>query len=308
MRLATVFDDGREPGGPSPAVIRDQRYLPLEVPGGGLGTIRSIAGAGQEGLRRINVWLDAQPDGAWRPVRDARLGPAIPDPGAVYTVGLNYRSPGVVIGGGPEADHGRPDRPLIYGKAASSVAPHAATLDWDHALTPNVDAECELGVVIGREAWDVSPGDALGHVFGYTIVDDVSSRDPWLDGDQWLLGKSMPGFCPVGPWIVTADELDPANLRLGCTVNGIAIQEGRTSAMRFGIAEVIAYLSRHLVLRPGDLVATGTPSRLMGPIGPDEHLRPGDVVTAWIEGIGELATTIGSHPLPRDRRQGGRAR
>ena len=299
MRFATILRDGSEHGRASPAVVRDERYLPLELPGGALDSVRSIAGAGRDGMRRIRAWIDAQPDGAWRPVRDAGLGPAIPDPGAIYTVGLNYRSPGVVIGDGPEADPGRPDRPLVYAKAASSVAQHGAMLDWDHALTPNVDAECELGVVIGREARNVPPGDALSHVFGYTIVDDVSSRDPWLDGDQWLLGKSMPGFCPVGPWIVTADELDPANLRLGCTVNGIAIQEGRTSAMRFGIAEVIAYLSRHLVLRPGDLVATGTPARLPGPIGPDEHLRPGDVVTAWIEGIGELTTTIGSHSLPR---------
>ena len=104
-------------------------------------------------------------------------------------------------------------------------------------------------------------GDA-SHVFGYTCINDVSSRDPWLDGDQWLLGKSMPGFCPVGPWIVTADELDPTDLRLGCTINGVAIQDGRTSDMRFGIAEIVSFLSRHVTLRRGDLIATGTPARL----------------------------------------------
>jgi 2,4-didehydro-3-deoxy-L-rhamnonate hydrolase len=123
-------------------------------------------------------------------------------------------------------------------------------------------------------------------------VNDMNSVDPWLDGDQWLLGKSMAGFCPVGPWIVTADELDSMDLRLGCTINGEPIQDGRTSDMRFSIAEVISYLSRHVELRSGDLIATGTPARLATPPGPERHLQPGDTVMAWIEGIGELTTTI----------------
>ena len=134
---------------------------------------------------------------------------------------------------------------------------------------------------------------ADGAVFGYTIVNDVSSRDPWLDGDQWLLGKSMAGFCPVGPWIVTPDELDPCQTcRLGCTINGAPIQDGRTSDMRFSIDEQITFLRRHVELRPGDLIATGTPARLATPPGPERHLEPGDVVTCWIEGIGELTTHV----------------
>jgi len=117
-------------------------------------------------------------------------------------------------------------------------------------------------------------------------------RDPWLDGDQWLIGKSMPGFCPVGPWIVTPDELDPADLRLRCTINGTAIQDDTTSAMRFGIAEIISYLSHHVALRPGDLIATGTPARLATPPGPERHLEPGDTVVVSIDGIGDMVTTI----------------
>ena len=133
--------------------------------------------------------------------------------------------------------------------------------------------------MIGEPAWRVEAEDAHAHVFGYTIVNDVSSRDPWLDGDQWLLGKSMPGFCPVGPWVVTADELDPARPppRLH-DQRRRPIQDGRTSQMRFSIAEIISYLSRHVTLRPGDLIATGTPARLAGPLGPDRHLQAGDVV------------------------------
>jgi 2,4-didehydro-3-deoxy-L-rhamnonate hydrolase len=198
---------------------------------------------------------------------------AVSRPGAIYTVGRNYDGPGAAP---------RPERPLIFGKAPSSVAGHGDVLTWDRELTPNVDPEVELGVVIGDD----------GSVFGYTIVNDVSSRDPWLDGDQWVLGKSMPGFCPVGPVIVTADEFDPTDVRLGCTINGVAIQDGRTSDMRFSIAEVIDYLGRHVRLEPGDLIVSGTPPRLAGPLGPDRHLEPGDVVTCWIEGIGELTTTV----------------
>jgi 2,4-diketo-3-deoxy-L-fuconate hydrolase len=209
----------------------------------------------------------------------------VPRPGAIYTVGLNYGVSG-------EPDDAGPDRPLIYGKAASSFARDGATLIWDRTLTANVDAECELGVVIGRDAWRVPAADALDHVLGYTIVNDVSSRDPWLDGDQWLVGKSMPGFCPAGPRLVPAGELDPADLQLGCTINREPIQDGRTSQMRFPVAEIVAFLSHHLALRPGDLIATGTPPRLPGPPGPDRHLEPGDVVTCWIEGIGELTTSV----------------
>ena len=210
---------------------------------------------------------------------------AVADPGAIYTIGLNYRSP-------EDPTAPRPERPLVYGKARNSIAGHGETLTWDRSVTPNVDAEVELGVVIGEPAWQVLVEDAMDHVLGYTIVNDVSSRDEWLDGDQWLLGKSMPGFCPVGPVLVTADDFDPTDVRVGCTINRTPIQDGRTSDMRFSIAEVIAYLSRHVRLEPGDLIATGTPARLAGPLGPDRHLEPGDVVTCWIEGIGELTTTV----------------
>jgi 2-keto-4-pentenoate hydratase/2-oxohepta-3-ene-1,7-dioic acid hydratase in catechol pathway len=268
MRFATIAGaDGFRVA----AVVGD-RAIPLEPAVTMRDVVTGVAGR------------DRRDDGGL-PLTTLRLGPAIPDPGAVYTIGSNYRPPG-------EEPDTRGERPLVYGKAPSSVGAPGATLGWDRTLTPNVDAECELGVVIGRSARDVATADAMAHVFGYTIVDDVSSRDPWLDGDQWLVGKSMPGFCPVGPWIVTADELDPSDLRLGCTINGEPIQDGRTADMRFSITEIISYLSHHLVLRPGDLIATGTPVRLASPPGPDRHLEPGDTVTAWIEGIGELTTTI----------------
>jgi 2-keto-4-pentenoate hydratase/2-oxohepta-3-ene-1,7-dioic acid hydratase in catechol pathway len=281
MRFATIVTGG----GSSVAVVGDGRVLQLGLPDSALTTMREIAATGGAGLRRVRAWAAEQPDRALRAIDGVELGPAVPDPGAIYTIGLNYDDPSA-----PEGD--RPDRPLVYGKVPTSIAAHGAVLAWDRSLTTNVDAECELGVVIGSPAFEVTSQDALSHVFGYTIINDISSRDPWLDGDQWLLGKSMVGFCPVGPWVVTPDEVAPGDLRLGCTINGVAIQDGSTAQMRFTIADLIAYLSRHVVLRPGDLIATGTPARLAGPLGPERHLIAGDVVTAWIEGIGELTTTV----------------
>ncbi len=264
MRLATLIEDA----GSVPAVVRGDRILPI-APELGLSSIRAIASTGIVGLSRIRAWAERQPRPAYRSLAGARLGPVVTDPGAIYAIGRNYGLPG-------EAGDAGSERPLVYGKAPTSVAGDGEVLDWDRSLTANVDAEVELGVVIGAQALDAGAADALARVFGYTCINDVSSRDPWLDGDQWLLGKSMPGFCPVGPWLVTPDELDARDLRLGCTINGEPIQDGRTSDMRFSIADIVDFLSRHVRLRPGDLIATGTPARLAGPPGPDRHLRPGE--------------------------------
>jgi 2-keto-4-pentenoate hydratase/2-oxohepta-3-ene-1,7-dioic acid hydratase in catechol pathway len=284
MRLATLVEGD---GSFVTAVVDGDAALPVRLEDGLRPDVRALAGDPVL-LERVGAWARSRPAGAWRPLAASTLGPAVAAPGAIYTIGLNYRGPDEPPGSGP-------DRPLVYGKAASSVAGHGATLAWDRSLTDDVDAECELGIVIGATASNVSAAGAMRHVFGWTIIDDVSARDERLDGDQWLIGKSLPGFCPVGPWVVTADELDPADIGLGCTINGEAIQDGRTSAMRFGVAEIVSYLSRHLVLRPGDLIASGTPARLSTPPGPGRRLRPGDRVTCWVEGIGELATHIGSN-------------
>jgi ureidoglycolate lyase len=267
VRLATVVG----PRGSAAAVVRDDRCLPVTLPG--LRSVREIAGAGDDGLDLVAAFVRAASSSAWLPLDGIAVGPTVPDPGAIYTIGLNYDGPGA---------EPPPARPLVYGKAASSVAAHGATLRWDRAVTDDVDAEVELGVVVGVER----------SVFGYTVVNDVSSRDEQLDGDQWLIGKSMPGFCPVGPVVVTPDELDVADLRLECLINEERIQDGTTADIRFGLPQILAYLGRHLELRPGDLVATGTPTRLPTPPGPGRRLRSGDVVTCRIEGIGDLTTLI----------------
>lgn len=193
--------------------------------------------------------------------------------GAIYTIGLNYRDPA-------RPDDAGPERPLVYGKAVSALAAAGSVISWDRSLTANVNGECELGVVVGEH----------GSVLGYTIVNDVTSQDAWLDGDQWLLGKSLPGFCPVGPRVVPADALDVSDLALRFTVNGVVVQDGHTSQMRFSIADIMTYLGAHIDLRPGDLIATGTTARI-GPYA-ERHLQPGDVMTCWIEGIGELTNRV----------------
>lgn len=278
MRLATIVERDHL----VVAAVRGDAVLPLPA-GRGWDSIRAIASSSARVLQEIADWADGEGAATALRLPDVGFGPAIPDPGAIYTIGHNYPDPDGSTG---------PERPLVYGKAATSVVGHGAKVSWDRSLTDNVDGECELGVVIGAEASSIRPDEAMAHVFGYTIVNDVSSRDAWLDGDQWLLGKSLPGFCPVGPWIVTADELDPRDLRIGCTIDGEAIQDGRTSEMRFSIPEIIAYLSRHARLVPGDLIATGTPARLVGPPGPDRRLQAGDTVTTSIEAIGDLTIHI----------------
>ena len=268
MRLATIVEDGR------PVIVavaaQSDRVFELRPQM----SMKELIATGDLDAIEVQVTRLTPDSGRW--IQSVTWAPAVPDPGAVFTVGANYRRPNQ-----PGGD--RPEWPRILGKLPSSVTGNGAVVRWDRSLTANVDAECELGVVVGREA----------SIFGYTIVNDMNSVDPWLDGDQWLLGKSMAGFCPLGPWIVTADELDPANIRLGCTINGEPIQEGRTSQMWFSIAEILSYIGRHVELRPGDVIATGTPARLASPPGPERHLRTGDVVTCWIEGIGELTNTIG---------------
>ena len=204
------------------------------------------------------------------------LGPAVPDPGAIYTIGLNYRRPGAP--GTP-----RPPRPLVYGKAADLGRRARRHVALGPDVTPNVDAEVELGVVVGGSRWRA--------VFGYTIIDDVSSRDAWLDGDQWLLGKSMAGFCPVGPWIVTADEFDPTD---SDSVARSTTSRSRTADRRDALRD----RRGARVPQPAPRAPAGRPDRDRDTAAPDDAARTGPapprgrLVTCWIEGIGELTTTV----------------
>jgi 5-carboxymethyl-2-hydroxymuconate isomerase len=208
-------------------------------------------------------------------------------PGKIVAVGLNYLDH--VQETGMEA----PSRPLLFAKLPSSVVGPDAEIVVDRRVAERVDWEVELGVVVGRTMRDVPAADALGHVFGYTVGNDVSARDVQFGDGQWMRGKSLDTFCPVGPRLVTADAIgDPQALRLTTTVNGEVVQSSSTAKMIFGVAEILAFCSRSFTLDPGDLVLTGTPWGCGEFMEPKRGLHHGDVVEAFVERIGVLRNPV----------------
>lgn len=208
-------------------------------------------------------------------------------PGKIVAIGLNYKDHI------REAKMEAPKEPLIFTKFPSSVIGTDQPVVVDESRTRRVDWEVELAVVIGKTTRDVTPEDALDSVFGYTIANDVSARDMQFGDGQWVRGKSQDTFCPVGPVVVTSDELeDPSNLRLITRVNGTTMQDSTTAELLFGISELIAYCSNNFTLEPGDLLLTGTPWGCGEFMTPPTHLHPGDVVECEIEGIGILKNPI----------------
>jgi len=228
----------------------------------------------------------------WRSITSAELLAPVPRPGKVVAIGRNYREHAAEEGVDP------PTAPLIFAKWPSSVIGHGAEIRWDPGLTGEVDYEAELAVVIGRRARNVGIDEALDHVLGYTCLDDVSARDLQFGDGQWVRGKSLDTFCPMGPWIVTTDEIpDPQQLAIRCLVDGEILQDSNTSQMYFTVAEVVSYCSRSFTLEPGDVIATGTPSGVGAFRKPPRFLRDGERVTVEIEGIGALENVCRMAPV-----------
>lgn len=183
-----------------------------------------------------------------------------------------------------------PERPVFFSKATTSLNTPFGEVSLAPQTTQHVDWEVELGVVIGREGKNIPQDQAMEHIFGYTVINDVSARDVQTGhGGQFFKGKSLDGFCPMGPWIATRDEIpDPHRLELTCHVNGILKQAGNTRDLIFDIPAIIAWLSQGMTLLPGDIIATGTPAGVGFARTPPEFLRPGDVVECAVEGIGRI--------------------
>ena len=214
-----------------------------------------------------------------------RLLAPIPRPGKVLCVGLNYRDHA------EETGQPIPEEPILFAKFANSVT-GPGPVDVPDLVT-QLDFEAELGVVIGRRASSVSTTDALDHVGGYVCANDLSARDLQFRSSQWLLGKAIDGFLPTGPWLVTPEEVgDPQALGIRCTVNGEVTQDSSTSQMIFGVADLIAFISRTITLEPGDVIATGTPPGVGMARTPPRWLRGGDEITITIERIGALTNTV----------------
>jgi 2-keto-4-pentenoate hydratase/2-oxohepta-3-ene-1,7-dioic acid hydratase in catechol pathway len=208
-------------------------------------------------------------------------------PGKVVAIGLNY------LDHVRETGMSAPERPLVFAKWPTSVIGPGEDIVVDPGLTERVDWEVELAAVIGATARNVPADRALEHVFGYTVANDVSARDVQFADGQWVRAKSFDTFCPLGPVIVTADEIpDPQALRLTTTVNGETVQDSSTSEMVFGVAELIAFCSRSFTLEPGDVLLTGTPWGCGEFMEPRRSLQPGDVVECAVEGIGPLRNEV----------------
>jgi 2-keto-4-pentenoate hydratase/2-oxohepta-3-ene-1,7-dioic acid hydratase in catechol pathway len=223
---------------------------------------------------------DRSPDYA---LSDIRVEVPLRHPSKVVAIGQNYM------------DHCRecnapiPKRPIVFAKFPSSLIGPTDDIQWCSELTQQVDWEAELGVVIGKAARHVPEETALDYVFGYTVINDVSARDLQGGDGQWVRGKSLDTFCPMGPGIVTADEIpDPQDLDVRCWVNGMVMQDSNTLEMIFNVRYLISFLSRAFTLNPGDVISTGTPHGVGVGRDPQIFLQDGDVVEVEVERIGRL--------------------
>lgn len=208
-------------------------------------------------------------------------------PGKIIGIGLNFRDTITEMG------FDCPAEPYLFGKLPSSVVGPGADIEVDPEVSKEVDWEVELAAVIGTRARDLAPAEALGAVIGYTATNDVSARDLQRTDGQWVRGKSLDTFCPLGPVLVTADEVDdPQRLRLRTWVNDELVQDGNTADMIFPVAELVSYCSRYFTLEPGDVILTGTPAGCGGFANPPRYLSDGDSVRVEVEGIGELTNRV----------------
>jgi 2-keto-4-pentenoate hydratase/2-oxohepta-3-ene-1,7-dioic acid hydratase in catechol pathway len=282
MRLIS-FRDG--PAGDALGVVSTDAWMAAsQIAPGGPTTMAELLRAGPGGVTRLAAAAaSAGIDEAGRPLDDIELLAPVPRPGKVVAIGRNYREHVDEEASSP------PPAPLMFSKWPSSVIGHRAEILWDPALTAQVDYEAELAVVIGRPTRRVTEAEALDAVLGYTCLNDVSARDLQFGDGQWVRGKSLDTFCPMGPVLVTPDEIgDPQDLEITCRVDGEVVQRASTGQMFFGVAAIISYCSQSFSLEPGDVIATGTPGGVGIFRDPPVLLTDGSKVEIEIERIGRL--------------------
>ncbi len=283
MRFATYQTDQ----GPQLAVVHAGALH--AVPGHDM---LSLLAAGDAGLA---VAAEAVKTGPGVSLDSADLLAPIPNPRRnVFCVGLNYFAHGEEGAAARGQKFVPPAQPLFFTKATTAVNGPYADVPFDAAVSEQIDWEVELAFVIGRGGKNITAAQAMDHVFGYTVVNDISARDLQSShGGQFFKGKSLDGTCPMGPWIVTRDEIpDPNVLRAQCRVNGVTKQDSTTAEFIFKIPQLVEWLSRGLTLLPGDVIATGTPSGVGFARTPPEFLKPGDIVECEVEGIGVIRNRV----------------
>lgn len=281
MKLAR-FDAG---AGPRLGLVRGDSVIDLNDAGVGHATMLDLIAAGPAALAQLHA-LDPSLRG--RPLAEVRLLAPIERPGKYLAIGMNYQKH---VAEAEKLGVAAPKQQFWFNKQTSCIAgPYD---DIDPGVTEKLDYEAELGVIIGTRAKSVTAADALRYVFGYLVANDVSARDWQFHSPTFTMGKSFDTHGPIGPWIVTADEIsDPQALDLRCFVNGERRQSSNTALMIHTIAAQIEYLSTAFTLDPGDLIASGTPEGVGVGRDPQVFLKPGDVVRCEIEGIGHIENHV----------------
>ena len=280
MRFLTYLNKANPEGKPRPGVLVGEDQVG-DLGALGFASLASVIEGGSAALTRV-----AGARLALTPLSEVKLLAPVPRPNKLICVGLNYRDhaaeTGAVI----------PDVPTIFNKFPTAIIGPGEPIVLPKVST-SPDYEAEFAFVIGRGGRHIAEADWRNHVFGYTIVNDVSARDYQRATTQWLMGKTFDTFAPMGPWIVSQEEIsDPHNLSVRMVINGETLQNGNTSQLIFNIPRLIAFLSSVFTLEPGDVVSTGTPAGVGAARKPPRWLLPGDDVAVQVEGIGELRNPV----------------
>ncbi len=267
-----------------PGVISGDEIIGIK--GAGIEDLLSMIAGGADALDRVSRWIYNPPSGERLEAAITPLLAPIPRPPKIICIGLNY------LDHARESNLAVPETPTMFAKFPTSViGPGQPIILPKHSTKP--DYEAELAVVIGKSGRYIPEASWRDYVFGYTIINDVSARDFQMATSQWMIGKTFDTFCPMGPAIVTADEIeDPHNLGISLSIGGETLQASNTSNLIFNLPKIIAYLSSVFTLEPGDVIATGTPAGVGFARNPPRWLRAGDEVRINIEGIGELANPV----------------
>lgn len=281
MRFAHVVPT--ESGGPRLALIEDDEAIVVEeLFDGAPRTLEQLIAGGDGLLSRVGESAHA---GARHPLGPMRFASAVLAPPVILAIGLNYAAHSTELGLKTDST------PTVFVLWPNSLAGHEGTTTWPRTLSESVDYEAELGVIIGTPAKDVEPEDALDHVWGYTVVNDITARDIQYSEAQWSRCKSFDGFTPTGPFVVTADEVpDPQSLHIWTVLDGRTLQDATTAQMVRPVATLISHLSKSATLLPGTLISTGSPGGAGYSRDPQVFLRDRSTVTVGIDGIGALTT------------------
>jgi 2-keto-4-pentenoate hydratase/2-oxohepta-3-ene-1,7-dioic acid hydratase in catechol pathway len=276
MKFVTFLREGAS----EPGVLIDTDVVSLK--GAGFATLLDVIAGGPAARARIGTWVLKPTAAAVAPLASVRLLAPIPRPPKIICVGLNYRDHAI------ESNMEIPKVPTIFSKYATSVIGPGEKIRLPRVST-KPDYEAEFAVIIGKGGRHIPAGAWKEHVFGYTILNDVSARDYQMATSQWMIGKTFDTFAPMGPAIVSADEIaDPHNLDISLTINGETLQHSNTKNLIFRIPDLIEYLSAVFTLESGDVISTGTPAGVGFARKPPRFLQPGDDVKVLVEGLGEL--------------------